>query len=561
MHRRFVAALAGALVLALPSVAAAEAVPAGYTYTHAWYTDSMGTQQHAGVFLPSDHQPGEKHPVILTVTPYAAPNGGAATATASNTTGPVIRFPELFGKDVDILHNGRYAYVQVDARSFGGSGGCWEYYGEKEAIDAGEAVEWAAKQDWSTGKVGMYGKSYDAATQVLAMGQKPDGLATTIIQEPGLSGYTGLWYDGVHYATGRYATAATYTADDMAPPQNQDTLTSPEYAFAFADGLAQDPRCRAEQVLLGNAVYDNHDDPFWKGREPYLLAKGSSTPTFWVHGFMDANTKPVHLDIWNSLTGPKKAWFGPWTHVRGQEAGNGRNKYFLGEMKRWLDYYVRGHGTVPQNEYGVEVQETSRNGAWRHEDVWPPADAKPWTMPLKAGSYTDEQGNSATSPGSGLWSASAPLQWTAHLAGEPVLNLEVTTTVPETVAVAHLYDFDPATGQAVFVQRGAAKIFNAGAQTRKLRLYPIDHRFAAGHQIVLRLSASDDSWWTGGVTNTDVVVNSATMTLPLLATERKPNLPGGKSDGSPNPFALPKATVDGGLVNSGQPPEPAPPGQ
>ena len=62
-------------------------------------------------------------------------------------------------------------------------------------------------------------------------------------------------------------------------------------------------------------------DPFWQGREAYVGAKGSDVPTFWVHGFFDANTKPEHLDIWSSLTGPKKAWFGQWEHIRGHEAG------------------------------------------------------------------------------------------------------------------------------------------------------------------------------------------------------------------------------------------------
>ena len=33
------------------------------------------------------------------------------------------------------------------------------------------AVEWAASQPWSTGKVGMYGKSYDGVTGLL--GHRP----------------------------------------------------------------------------------------------------------------------------------------------------------------------------------------------------------------------------------------------------------------------------------------------------------------------------------------------------------------------------------------------------
>jgi uncharacterized protein len=543
--RRLLATTIGLLAL-LAAPAAADPVPEGYTYQHAWYESEIdGAQVHAGVFLPEDREPGEKHPVLLTVTPYAAPNGGATAA--GNTSGPVNRFPEFFGED-GIATKGRYAYVQVDARSFGGSGGCWEYYGVKEAIDSGLAVDWAGTQEWSNGKVAMIGKSYDAATQVLAMGQKPKHLAATIVQAPGLSGYTGLWYEGLHYATGRYATPAVYTADDLGPTQNGETATDPMYASAFADGLAQSPQCRAEQLVLANVIGDR-TDPFWKDREPYLLAKGSDVPTFWSHGFYDANTKPVHLDVWESLTGPKKAWFGQYTHLRGHEGGVGRNEAFLGEVERFLDFHVLGKGPDPA-EVDPVMTIQDRSGAWRREAAWPPADAKPWTMPLKAGSYVDQTGNSATSPGTGLWTASGPLTSAAHLAGEAVVSLDVTTTLPETKAIAHLYDYDPATGRATFLQRGGKAIFDAGAQEVEFKLYPQDHRFEAGHQILVRLSASDDAWWTGGLTRSTVTVTGGSLTLPLLGRERRSDLEGGPSDGMTNPFAVPAAKVQAATVDA-----------
>lgn len=558
--RRFALPVLALLALAVPAAPAAAApVPAGYTYQHAWYTSEIdGAQVHAGVFLPADRKPGEKHPVILTVTPYAAPNG-SVTGTFGNSAGPVNRFPELFGPD-GIATKGRYAYVQVDARSFGGSGGCWEYYGVKEAIDSGLAVDWAGTQDWSDGNVAMYGKSYDAATEVLAMGQKPKHLKATIIQAPGLSGYTGLWYEGLHYATGRYATPALYTADDLSPTQNRETATDPMYASAFADGFVQDPRCRAEQVVLANVI-GNRSDPFWKDREPYLLAKGSTVPTFWVHGFYDANTKPVHLDVWESLQGPKKAWFGQFTHVRGHEPQVGRNEHFLGEVERWLDFHVRGVGPDPLTVDPVmTIQERSADGAWRQETAWPPADAEPWSMTLKPGSYADATGNSATSAGKGLWSATEPLPHAAHLAGEAVVSLDVTTQAPATKVIAHLYDYDPEEGRATFVQRGGRAIDAMGKQKISFRLYPQDHRWEPGHQLLIRISASDDSWWTGGVTQTTVTVDGGTLELPLLTRERTSGLEGGTSDGMSNSFAVPAATVSGATVPGQVPPKQTPAG-
>ena len=160
--RLLLAALAALLILAAPASAAE--VPEGYAYSDEWFSAHDGTQLHAGVFLPADRRPGERHPVIVVMGPYTAPNGGATGAASGgpNADGvPPIRFPELF-EDANILED-RYAYVQVDVRGFGGSGGCFEYYGPNEMRDAGTAVEYLAGRDWSTGKVAMWGKSYDAA--------------------------------------------------------------------------------------------------------------------------------------------------------------------------------------------------------------------------------------------------------------------------------------------------------------------------------------------------------------------------------------------------------------
>ncbi len=542
-----VVAVAGAL-LAVP----AHAVPApeGYTYTDMWFTSFDGTQLHAGVFLPNDRKDDERHPVLLTSTPYTSPRGGAS---GTNMTGPTIRFPEMF--EHAAWRKGRWAYVQVDVRGFGGSGGCFQYYMPDEAQDVKVAVEWAADQPWSTGKVGMWGKSYDAAQQVLALASRPRGLAATVIQSPGLSSYTALWMNGVHYdLPGRYLTSPTYAVDDLAPTQNQDNLTSPEYAAATASGYTADPTCRTDAFVGMNAVADRNA-PFWMGKEPYFGAKGSTVPTFWSHGFWDANTRPVHLDIWSSLRGPKQAWFGQYTHVRGHEEGVGREG-FLDESVRFLDRYVRGV-KVAKKDPVITVQEGNGDGRWRTETQWPPADAKPWTMPLRAGSYVDTQGNTGdgSSAGQGHWSVTAPLPYAAHLAGEPQLSAEVTTVAPSAQVIAHLYDIDE-NGTATLVTRGAFASLRTGDITAAYRLYPQDWVFGAGHRIGLHLSAADGSWWAPPVTQTTVTVNGGSVTLPLLGIVRDKHVAGDISDGmSGSPFDVDSTTLDEATVETAPPPK------
>ena len=552
----FAALCLAAGMLAAP--AKAQPVPAGYTYSHAWFDSFDGTQLHAGVFLPSNRTPDERHPVILVSTPYTAPNGASG---GPNMTGPMVRFPELFPHPA--FKAGRYAYVQVDVRGFGGSEGCFEYYMPNEAKDVKVAVEWAASQPWSTGKVGMVGKSYDSAQQVLALASKPQGLAATVIQAPGLSAYTALWMNGVHYATGRYATTSVYTADDLIPPQNQDTIGSPEYAAAAASpatSIPGNPTCRSDAVVGMNAIRDR-DDPFWTAKEAYKGAAGSDVPVLWSHGFFDANTKPVHLDIWESLTGPKQAWFGQYTHLRGHEGGVGR-KGFLDEAFRFLDRYVRGIAPA-QADPAVTVQQGNGEGLWRAEEQWPPADVRPWSMPVRAGSYVDEPGNNGggSSAGQGHWTVTPPLPNTAHLAGEAKLIVRLTSAVPYVNVVAHLYDIDE-TGRAYMVQRGAMAPKASGQQEITFKLYPQDWLFEAGHRIGIHLSGSDDSWFSPGLSNTTVQVAGGSVELPLLHYIRDQFLEGGVSDGMNDnaPFTVPAATLQSATVESDPPPpqEPRP---
>jgi len=544
-----IVSLVSALLTTTPATAAP--VPDGYTYQSHWYTSHDGIQLHAGVFLPADRAEDERHPVLMNIGPYTAPNGGAL---GGNLTGIVNRNPELFSHPG--MRDGRYAYLQVDVRGFGGSEGCFEYYMPNEALDAKASIEWAASQPWSTGKVGLWGKSYDGAQQVLAMAADPEGLAAAVIQAPGLSAYTALWHQGVHYATGRYATTGVYTADDLMAPQNLDTIGSPEYARAAlspATSLPGNPTCRTD-ALVGMNVIRDRDDDFWTSKEAYKDAAGSDVPAFWVHGFWDANTKPVHVDIWESLTGPKQAWFGQFTHIRGHENGVGRRDFFLDEAFRFLDEHVRGIAPAIDDP-AVTVQSGNGEGRWRAEDAWPPADAEAWAMPVRPGAYTDEPGNNGTgsSAGQGHWTVTEALPHAAHLAGEPVLTATIDSLVPYTHTVAHVYDIAP-DGTAHLVTRGAIATGEVGREEISLTLYPQDWVFAAGHRIGVHLSGSDDAWYSPGVSMTEVTVEDGQVELPLLRYVRDEFLEGGRSNGMGGTTRVSAETLDAATITTAPPP-------
>ena len=59
------------------------------------------------------------------------------------------------------------------------------------------AIEWSASQRWSTGDVGMYGKSYDAVTGLVGNNLRLEPLKAVVAQEPLWNMYNYLFSNGV----------------------------------------------------------------------------------------------------------------------------------------------------------------------------------------------------------------------------------------------------------------------------------------------------------------------------------------------------------------------------
>jgi putative CocE/NonD family hydrolase len=69
-----------------------------------------------------------------------------------------------------------YVVVLADARGRFDSDGDWDPFGAKHKSDGFDLVEWVAKQEWCSGKVGMTGGSYLGWTQWWTASQAPPSL-------------------------------------------------------------------------------------------------------------------------------------------------------------------------------------------------------------------------------------------------------------------------------------------------------------------------------------------------------------------------------------------------
>lgn len=521
MRRLLVTAIALAAA-ALPAAAAADPPPPGATWSQATITEPDGTKLHADILRPTKVG-AARTPVILSIGPYFNHSGqtgplGPVEGTPYDPAaeGPSARFYD-FVVGAHLMQRG-YTYVMVDLRGFGGSSGCLDWGGPGEQADVKTAVQWAASQPWSTGKVGMYGKSYDAVTGLMGIAQQPPGLSAVVAQEPVYDMYRYLYSNRVRFANS-LATPLLYDAIAGTPGTAGDELA---YNLGALDDTARSG-CPVLNWL--DQQQREHDTSYWRARDLIAATRGKATPLLLTQGFLEDNTKPDGTwDLFNGLTGPKRAWFGMWDHVRGNDTdADGRllmgRKAWFDEVMRFYARHLKGDAP-PDVDPPVAVE--SSDGRWRSETAWPPADGRRVVRALNAGSYADDGQNNGTAEGGspngqGVWTISPPLQSPAHFAGVPRITVDAEPSLPDANLVADVYDIDTS-GQATLISRGAYLLRAPGAVT--FDLYGDDWRLDAGHRLGVLVTGANAEWWLHAPTGQMVAVRSASIELPMLRCTR-----------------------------------------
>jgi predicted acyl esterase len=536
VRRALLIALAATALLA-PSAHAWE-TPAGASYSQGWITAPDGTKLHYDLLRPRGLPKDAKTPVILSIGPYFGHAGQTGAAgpieNASYDPTQAAGFNDRFRDFVEgakLMQRG-YSWIQFDLRGFGASNGCLDWGGPGEQSDVKAAIEWAAAQPWSTGKVGMYGKSYDGVTGIIGAESNAKGLAAVVSGEPVYDLYRYLWTDGIRRQNSLLTPALYEVIDATGGPSLGD---DPQ---AILNALTSPP------CWLGNYLGqqdDNHHSEYWKKRNFVDRGKDITVPFFLTQGFLENNTKPDgSFDFWSNISAPKRAWFGMWDHVRGEDVDPATGKLKMGrpgwneEVMRFFDHYVRDVPLVDaptDKDPPVAVQ--TNDGSWRAEQQWPPDDATNLDTALNGGSYRDDAMNVATNegslqplatPGNGLWTISPPLAHEAHMAGVPVVTADVAVALARANFVADLYDIAP-DDKATLIGYAARRV---DASTRvTLPLYGNDWVIKPGHRVGVLLTGSNMDQWLHLPTLQSVGISNASIRLPFLRYTRDAQLAGG----------------------------------
>lgn len=526
-------------------------VPEGAVWSEHYLPASVPTRNgdavelHADVLRPAGLPADARTPVILVVGPYLS-HAGMQGDEHKPFTGPTMRH-RAFIDDAGLLAAG-YTVVFGDLRGFGGSSGCYDLTGPGEQADVRTFVEWAATAAWSNGRVGMYGKSYDAVTGLMGVASRPRGLAAVVAQEPVWELYDYLYENGIPAENNRVTIDAYNRVAALAGIDHSGTVDGvvvpPDTDRYRANAAYEQTHPECASGILADTLASQRTSPFWSARDLAARAQGSTVPLLLTQGWTEDNTRPDGMaEFLDAVDGPVSAWAGPWNHVAGNDVDDqghlamGRADW-VGEVRAFFDAHLRD-APAPDPSWALQ----DNLGRWRLQGTWPGATSTV-TATLAPGAYVDtgagadafppgEQGDGtlfgtaardARSIGASQ-TLSAPVTEATRISGIIAVALKARGS-----GVAHVRVWDVGTdGVPTLVDEAAAPV-DGGGET-SVRLRDVDWNLQPGHALLVSVGTTDSTAWRPTPSGQTVTIEGGTVTVPVRSTAGDV-----ATEGQPAPF-------------------------
>ena len=403
-------------------------------------------------------------------TPHQGPSNPGLLATRVLGAGQSeTPYPEWY--DEYFVPRG-YAFAAMDLRGTRNSSGCQTYGDRDEVIDAVDVVDWIADQEWSNGKVGMTGGSYDgtiangvAAEQPMS-GRHPDALAAIIPIRA-----IGRWYD-YHFFNGVQSSSHQLTpALFTAVLAGADTQNSGTDDVLFGPHVVERKACIATLGALATAGYASpYQDArasFWRERDFLRSAGNNRAATFVIHGLFDFNVKTNNAGYqWETLPAgaPKKLWLMNGDHVdphvpTAEDAEKGRHilpfpfqEKFIEANHRWWLQFLKGVEAGALDTPTVEVQRA--DGTWTTGERYPattgdrvlhltPEGGATAQAPAEEGSVAYRDAPAGSSAPARQVFVTEPFQEATRLSGQIGFDLDLAATGRDATVAVEVVDVPP----------------------------------------------------------------------------------------------------------------------
>lgn len=465
-----------------------------------------------------------------------------------------------------------FASILVDRLGTGTSDGR-----ERPAFDPGDGddgvavVEWAARQEWCTGRVGMWGLSYGAINTLRTASRRPPALKAIVP----IMGMLDPERDFVHPRGQRGA----FSYFGLAGVWNLFIQLQPVIAARPSEAAIRrwEERIARFDPWLLDAWRLPPGDPRWRAR--VIDASKIDVPALCVAGWHD-----VFLDgtirAYEQITAPKRLVVGPWMHELPNESP--REPVDIVALacdwwRRWLLADPPPAGTGASEEPAAVYLRGARP-SWAEFPAWPPPGQRLRLVTAAGGRLQPELGPpsgattdphppaaaDAAGPHLVRWAADRtvgalsglgtipvagfgfpldqhdddsrslafttdPLPDALVLAGTATVDLVLGGRTTATRCVAKLADIDPS-GRSTLVAVGVEALpapVAAGIRVT-VRLDPLGYEVAAGHRLRLVLTDGDlpRLWPSPPGAHLEVALGATGVDLPVAT-------PTGRGGGPP----------------------------
>lgn len=327
-----------------------------------------GVKLYADVYRP---RAAGRYPTLVVRTPYGVQRDGVHET--------MIKFAQR-----------GYAVVVQDVRGRYESEGSWEPFRD-EARDGYDTVEWAARQPWSNGKVGMQGGSYLGHVQWRAASLAPPSLVAIFPAVASTNIYANwITHGGAFRLSFNYGWGVVRMPDRIMLPQYWHTENYSPPELKYETLLRHLPLRDGDLESAGYAVQHYRDwiahpgyDSYWKEISDEEQFARINVPVHtsggWfdiflqgtINGFMGVRRQGAT----DAARRETKMIIGAWGHGPSQKFGDvdfgpqAMRRQFEREL-RWFDHYLKGMNNGIDREPPVEIFYMGVN-RWRHEADWP----------------------------------------------------------------------------------------------------------------------------------------------------------------------------------------------
>jgi predicted acyl esterase len=236
-----------------------------------------------------------------------------------------------------------YAIVNVDPRGLWCSEGDATFVdARQEAVDCYDAIEWAAAQGWSNGRVGMTGVSYLTQIQWQVAALRPPHLAALNCWEGVSDHYREFFFHG--------------GIPDTRFPAHWTIGTS------FSLGRVEDMTAMMRAHPLFDAYWETKAAPLERIVTPAYVVASWSDHSLHTRGTFEGFKRIASEQKWLEVHGRKK-----WEHYHRPES--------VAKQIAFFDHFLRGaeNEVTSWPRVAFEVRERAYVGTFRTDTRWPPA--------------------------------------------------------------------------------------------------------------------------------------------------------------------------------------------